>query len=495
MSQLNRTLAWGKAKCTKRVLVNVLLVVGATGAATWLLFGRPGRDSSDEPVASSLHGNEAAATSVQLPPKKLATAKIETHRTSMQSLTHMHTVPGRLEYDAARRLQLRLPVECVVKEVFVQPGQQVSEGAKLAILTSKQIGLARDEVQQCEEDLRLAQREQQRADSIAANVEDLLTALAQSPEMSVLEAEYKDRPLGEHRQTLLAAYSELRLAKLFDQNSEALSDKGVLSGRVLQERRNTLERANATFQGVCEQAKYQLGVKQRSAEIAVARAERARKICSEQFAALLGPYGTNSDAPDASFNEFVLTAPFAGSIEERHILPAAVVAATSPLFTLANTDQLWVSAQIHERNWKAASVAPGQTVRVRTPATGEREFTATIEFVGAVVNQETQALPLIAKIDNADHLLKPGMFVWVSVPVEEERHTLAVPASAVMRHEGETFVFVAEADNSFRRVDITTGLETEEWVEVQSGLSDGATVAASGAFALKSELLLEREEG
>lgn len=323
MSQLNRTLAWGKAVCSKRVLVNVLLVVGATGAATWLLFGRPGRDSSDEPVASSLHGNEAAATSVQLPPKKLATAKIETHRTSMQSLTHMHTVPGRLEYDAARRLQLRLPVECVVKEVFVQPGQQVSEGAKLAILTSKQIGLARDEVQQCEEDLRLAQREQQRADSIAANVEDLLTALAQSPEMSVLEAEYKDRPLGEHRQTLLAAYSELRLAKLFDQNSEALSDKGVLSGRVLQERRNTLERANATFQGVCEQAKYQLGVKQRSAEIAVARAERARKICSEQFAALLGPYGTNSDAPDASFNEFVLTAPFAGSIEERHILPAA----------------------------------------------------------------------------------------------------------------------------------------------------------------------------
>jgi RND family efflux transporter MFP subunit len=246
---------------------------------------------------------------------------------------------------------------------------------------------------------------------------------------------------------------------------------------------------------MCEETHYHVGVEQQTAEMAVARAERALKISAEQFAAMLGPYGTISEASASSLNEFVVTAPFAGRIEDRHIMAASVITANSPLFTLADTDHLWVAAQIHEGNWQAASIAPGQKVRVRTPATGPHDFTATIEFVGAVVDPETRALPLVARIANTDRLLRPGMFAWVSVPVEAERDVLTVPASAVMRHEGQAFVFVADADDSFRRVDITTGLETEEWIEIRDGLIGGEMVAASGAFALKSELLLEREEG
>jgi RND family efflux transporter MFP subunit len=388
-----------------------------------------------------------------------------------------------------------VPAECVVKEVLVRPGQWVTEGTKLAVLTSKQIGLARDEVRRCEEDLRLAQYQHQWTDRIVANVKELLATLAQSPEMSELEAAYEDRPLGEHRHELLAAYSDLLLAKRVQQDSAALGDKGVLSGRTLQQRLGKLERARAAFDSMCEETHHHVGVEKQTAEMAVARAERALKISTEQFAAMLGPYGTTSEASAGSLNEFVVAAPFAGRIEDRHIMAASVITANSPLFTLADTDHLWVAAQIHEGNWQAASIAPGQKVRVRTPATGPHDFTATIEFVGAVVDPETRALPLVARIANTDRLLRPGMFAWVSVPVEAERDVLTVPASAVMRHEGQAFVFVADADDSFRRVDITTGLETEEWIEIRDGLIGGEMVAASGAFALKSELLLEREEG
>jgi cobalt-zinc-cadmium efflux system membrane fusion protein len=423
----------------------------------------------------------------------MATAAIATQPASIQTLTHTHTVPGRLEYDASRRLQLRLPVECVVKQVLVRPGQYVLEGAKLAVLSSKQVGLARDAVQQCEEDLSLARHQLQWHDRIATNVGDLLSGLSQMPQMSDLEEAYQDRPLGIYRREILAAYSDFLLAKQIQQDSVAISEQGVLSGRTVKERRNALERSRATFHSVCEETRNEVSVEKQTAQISVARAERALKISAEQFASLLGQFGTNDSASGGALSEFVLTAPFAGRIEDRHIMPAAVVAANTALITLANTDHLWVSAQIHERNWQAASAAPGKTVRVRTPATGDREFTATIEFVGAVVDPETHALPLIAKIDNADHLLKPGMFVWVTVPVEPPRETLAVRTSAVMRHEGQAFVFVADAADTFRRVDITTGLETENWIEIQDGLVGGEDVAATGAFALKSELLLERE--
>ena len=218
----------------KRVLVNSVLIAGSIGAAVWLLFGSQVGQSPAAPAPLSDHGSDLPAPAhVHLPAEKLATAAIETQPASIQTLTHTHTVPGRIEYDASRRLQLRLPAECIVKEVLVQPGQQVAQGDRLAVLSSQQVGLGRDAVHQCEEDLHLAQYQQQWTDRVVANVEDLLTVLAQSPAMSVIEAAYKDRPLGQHRQELVTAYSDFLLARQVQEDTAPLGDLGVLSGRTM----------------------------------------------------------------------------------------------------------------------------------------------------------------------------------------------------------------------------------------------------------------------
>jgi multidrug efflux pump subunit AcrA (membrane-fusion protein) len=80
------------------------------------------------------------------------------------------------------------------------------------------------------------------------------------------------------------------------------------------------------------------------------------------------------------------------------------------------------------------------------------------------------------------------------VPVGEQQQSLAVPSSAVQHHEVEAFVFVEEKPSTFRRVDVTTGLETADWIAITSGLRPGLLVVEEGAFFLKSELLLEAEE-
>jgi multidrug efflux pump subunit AcrA (membrane-fusion protein) len=65
---------------------------------------------------------------------------------------------------------------------------------------------------------------------------------------------------------------------------------------------------------------------------------------------------------------------------------------------------------------------------------------------------------------------------------------------AIMRHENQPFVFVPAGERTFRRVDIELGLEAGDDVEVVSGLNAGDQVVVKGAFYLKSELLLDREE-
>jgi cobalt-zinc-cadmium efflux system membrane fusion protein len=110
------------------------------------------------------------------------------------------------------------------------------------------------------------------------------------------------------------------------------------------------------------------------------------------------------------------------------------------------------------------------------------------------VDPATRAAPLVADIQNDDRLLKPGLFVRVLLPVGEPLHVLAVPDSAIVRHEGRIFVFVATGPAEFTPRDITVGLSVDPWVEVKSGLVEGDRIAVSGTFVLKSELLLEPEE-
>jgi cobalt-zinc-cadmium efflux system membrane fusion protein len=54
-------------------------------------------------------------------------------------------------------------------------------------------------------------------------------------------------------------------------------------------------------------------------------------------------------------------------------------------------------------------------------------------------------------------------------------------------------VFVPEGADRFRRVGVTTGIESGDFVEVTRGLTVGQQVVSQGAFVLKSELLLEKE--
>jgi multidrug efflux pump subunit AcrA (membrane-fusion protein) len=100
---------------------------------------------------------------------------------------------------------------------------------------------------------------------------------------------------------------------------------------------------------------------------------------------------------------------------------------------------------------------------------------------------------LVGELANDDSHYKPGMFVWVDLLQGDLREALAVPASAVLRHEGRSFVFVPDGPGRYRRVDVKTGIESGDRVEVTEGLTAGQEVVVQGAFVLKSELLLEKE--
>jgi multidrug efflux pump subunit AcrA (membrane-fusion protein) len=136
----------------------------------------------------------------------------------------------------------------------------------------------------------------------------------------------------------------------------------------------------------------------------------------------------------------------------------------------------------------------GTQVNVTAPAIPDATFAATVHYVGREVIADTNAVRLVATIGNPDGILRPGMFVRVSLPVGAPQAGLAVSPEAILRQGEEEFVFVKLADDTFQKMDVDTGAVSDEWVEVKQGLSAGQHVVRRGSFLLKSELLLEGEE-
>jgi len=446
---------------------------------------------------------------------RLATAVV-----APRSIRDHITVPGRLDYDARYRLDYSAPVDGIVSRVLVQVRQRVARGDSLAELSSPDIGAARDDVRRREADQAIARKAAAWADSVAENVDDLLALLAERPPLATVESRFDGRLLGTYRETILGAYSRLLFVEKVSESTAQLGAGGVLSGRIVEERTSNLEVARANFTAACEESQFATRLKRDQARAELDQADRLVQIAHEHLRTLVGSRldtdvggrGAGSDVADLEggdvpaaagdgpppLSTLVLRTPFDGLVEDVFVTRGERVKSGDRMFVVADTATLWVRAQIHERQWTTVEVAEGQEVRVQVPGAADHEVTALVSHVGATVEAESRSVPLVAELKNDDSHYKPGMFVWVDLPQGRPREVLAVPAAAVMRHQGRAFVFVPDGRDPrggarYRRVWVTTGAEEDDVVEVVAGLRQGDEVVSAGAFVLKSELLLEDE--
>lgn len=503
----------GRLTAMRRGLAGTAFLALGAAAWWWLTTHHFGGGEHESAAASRPPSKQPAVTApdqdvVVLSPTSETAADIGLTPVELQPVRDLLTVPGRLDYDARSRLDYASPVDGIVSRVFVTVRQKVTKGNSLAEVSSPDVGMARDDIRKREDDRQIAKKAADWAAAIADNVESLLKTLASEPPLPKIEAEFQDRLLGAYREKILGSYSRLLFVEKVNASSKQLGEGGVLSGRIIEERTSNLEVAKANFTAICEEALFMTRQDRDRAKAALEQAERLVRISKEHLRTLVGSkLGGEAeavasgeelppDSPEGAYDisSLVLRTPFDGVVEDIFVARGERVRAGDRLFVVADTSTLWVRAQIHERQWTMVEVSEGQEVRVNVPGAGEHHTIARINHVGATVEAESRSVPLVAELKNDDAHYKPGMFVWVDLPQGDLREALAVPAAAIVRHEGKAFVFVSETAGRFRRVDIETGITSGDLVEVKKGLQAGQQVVSRGAFLLKSELLLEDED-
>jgi RND family efflux transporter MFP subunit len=172
-----------------------------------------------------------------------------------------------------------------------------------------------------------------------------------------------------------------------------------------------------------------------------------------------------------------ITAPFAGTVTERRYDQGAVVSAGTALFTLADFDSVKVVVNVLEKD--VPLVAVGARAEIVADALPQDTFEGRVGRTSDAVDPATRTMRVEVFVANRAHRLKPGMYASANLFLFEHPDAITVPAAAVLRVAGDTFVYVVERDTARRRL-VRTGIEQGARTEVTSGLAGSESLITTG---------------
>lgn len=182
-----------------------------------------------------------------------------------------------------------------------------------------------------------------------------------------------------------------------------------------------------------------------------------------------------------------LKAPIDGIIIDRKASIGELVGKDKEIFTISDPTDLWVIAEIKERDIGSVNVGQDASFSVLTYP-GET-FHGKVVRVGNQVEAQSRTVEARIEVNNADRRLKPGMFADVEITTTVMNDALVIPDSALQTDEDRQIVFVALDGSKFEKRQVKLGIEQRNRVQVTEGVKAGERVVTDGSFVLKSEML------
>ena len=113
------------------------------------------------------------------------------------------------------------------------------------------------------------------------------------------------------------------------------------------------------------------------------------------------------------------------------------VTPTQNLMTIVNLNTVWLSTEIFPHQVQFLKVGDKLTGKVKGI---NHTFTGRITFISPTVDPITRTVAVRATLDNDKHLLKPNLYMDVSISAKELPKTLSIPNSAVIRLKNIDYV-------------------------------------------------------
>jgi membrane fusion protein, multidrug efflux system len=196
---------------------------------------------------------------------------------------------------------------------------------------------------------------------------------------------------------------------------------------------------------------------------------------------------------EALVNYTHIVAPFDGVVTGRFVDPGALIQAggsetasasqgsahvkgsAMPVVSVADISRLRVYVYVPET--ETSDIRAGIPATLLLKEFPGRTFTGTVARFAKSLDLSTRTMLTEVDLDNAEHVLYPGMYADVRLELARHPDALQLPTTAIGNTEsdGHSFVY-AVRDGRLKAVPVTLGISNEGWIEITAGLRDNEAV-------------------
>ena len=190
-----------------------------------------------------------------------------------------------------------------------------------------------------------------------------------------------------------------------------------------------------------------------------------------------------------------LRAPFSGTVIGRYVNEGELYTGMpgpdgiAGVVAVAQLGRMKIEVMVPEQDF--VHLRPGQAANVTTEAYPGMVFEGTIFTVNPALNRMSRTSRVAIEIKNDKQLLKPGMFARVEIVTNTRPDVLAVPSGAIVVRNNEPHVFTVKNNTAPyvtkpTLVKVETGLVTDRFAQILSGIEEGTIVLTDNNVSLSN---------
>lgn len=241
----------------------------------------------------------------------------------------------------------------------------------------------------------------------------------------------------------------------------------------------SLEANRATAELALENAKatYDSNLPLYEAQIISESDFRQIKYAYESAQASLASLDVQAETLQKNIADCSVTSPISGYVTACNVETGAMASQAGTSYTISDLSTLLVSVGVSEQVVNTIHV--GDEVSVTISAYAEEPLKGTVKTINPAASA-TGTYAVEISLPNPDGQVKSGMLSEVAFLAEESNDTVVLPHDVVIDKDGETYVFLAQPDNTVKKSIVTTGIDTGDMVEILTGVTEGDLVVTKG---------------
>jgi membrane fusion protein, multidrug efflux system len=201
------------------------------------------------------------------------------------------------------------------------------------------------------------------------------------------------------------------------------------------------------------------------------------------------------NAKKSSINKKRIVAPFSGQLDIRKVNVGQYLAPGDAIVSLQKLNPIYADFTLPEQ--ELANLTINQDITLTVQAYLDKKFRGRISAINSGIDETTRSVKIRATLENAEQLLRPGMFAEVQVLLLKTKPVLTVPDTAITYNPYGDSVFVIENGKQGTTVQlrqIVTGETRAGRVEIIKGLAENDRVVSAGQVKLRNGIPVKLDQ-